>query len=225
MEPITIVIGNKNYSSWSLRGWLALSHTGAPFREVLVPLDRPDTRERILAVSPSGRVPAIVHGDITGWDSLAVGEYLAETFPDAHLWPEDRGARARARSVSAEMHSGFASLQADMPMNIKAHLPGMGRTQGSLRDIARVREIWQDCLSRAVAAKHAGPFLFGRFSLADAMFAPVVLRFRTYEVELDPRLREYCGAVLALPALEQWMAAGREEEWVEESAEYPRVRA
>jgi glutathione S-transferase len=222
MQPLTIAVGNKNYSSWSLRGWLVLAQTGAPFREVVIPLDRPDTRERILAVSPSGRVPALVHGDVTIWDSLAIAEYLAELFPEARLWPDDRTARARARSVSAEMHSGFASLRADMPMNVKARLPGLGRTRGSLVDIARVRAIWSECLARAGGE---GPFLFGRFSIADAMYAPVVLRFRTYHVELDPPQREYCAAVLGLPAMEKWMAAAQAEEWLEDSAEYPAFRA
>jgi glutathione S-transferase len=156
------------------------------------------------------------------WDSLAICETIAEAFPEAHLWPDDAGARAVARSISAEMHSGFVALRTHMPMNARARLPGRGRTIESLRDIERVRSLWGDALHRF---GRGGPFLFGRFSIADAMYAPVVLRFRTYEVEIDTRLHEYCAAVLALPAMEEWLAAARTEPWTLESFEYPPIHA
>ena len=222
MDDLTLVIGNKNYSSWSLRPWLALKQTGAPFRELLIPLYRPESREKLLEQSPSGRVPALRHGRVMVWESLAICEYVADLFPQARLWPEDREARAVARSISAEMHSGFAALRANMGMNARAQLPGLGRTPDSLRDIDRVRSLWTDALRRF---GKEGPFLFGRFSIADAMYAPVVLRFRTYEVELDSSLHDYCAAMLALPAMEEWIAAARAEPWSIDWVDYPSVRA
>jgi glutathione S-transferase len=222
MPSLTLAIGNKNYSSWSLRGWLALQHVGIPFREVVIPLDRPESREKLLEQSPSGRVPVLRHDDAVVWDSLAIGEHLAEAFPDAHLWPDDRAARACARAVSAEMHSSFAALRAAMPMNVRARLPGYGRTPASLRDIERVRAIWSDCRQRF---GKGGPFLFGRFSLADAMYAPVVLRFVTYDVTLAATERSYSDAVLALPAMQKWIRAAEAEEWTIEEDEYPGFRA
>jgi glutathione S-transferase len=205
-----------------LRAWLALQHTGAPHQEVVIPLDRPETRAALAAHSPSGRVPALRDGDITVWDSLAIAEYLAEAFPDAGLWPSDRSARAVARSVSAEMHSGFAGLRSAMSMNVRARLPGYGRTPASLQDIERVRSIWSDCRARF---GKAGPFLFGSFSVADAMFAPVVFRFRTYDVALDGVQRAYAEAILALPAMQAWERAAVKEPWSIEADEYPAVRA
>ncbi len=189
---------------------------------MLVPLYRPESRAQQLAHSPSGRVPALRHGDLVVWESLAICEYVAELFPDARLWPAERDARAVARSVSSEMHAGFASLRANMGMNARARLPGMGRTPDSLRDIDRVRAIWSDALRRFGPG---GPFLFGSFSIADAMFAPVVLRFRTYEVELEADLREYCEAVLALPHMKEWMGAAEAEPWAIDWVEYPPIRA
>lgn len=222
MDDLILVVGNKNYSSWSLRPWLALRQAGVQFRELVIPLYRPESRDKILEQSPSGRVPALRHGRVVVWDSLAICEYVAELFPEASLWPAEREARAVARSICAEMHSGFAALRANMGMNARAHLPGLGRTPDSLRDIDRVRSLWTD--SRRRFGKD-GPFLFGRFSIADAMYAPVVLRFRTYEVELDAALREYCAAMLALPALEEWIAAARSEPWSIDWVEYPNIRA
>jgi glutathione S-transferase len=217
-----LAVGNKNYSSWSLRPWLALKQTGAAFDEVVIPLYRPDSPDAIRKISPSGKVPVLQHGQVVVWDSLAICETIAEAFPEAHLWPDDAGARAVARSISAEMHSGFVALRTHMPMNARARLPGRGRTIESLRDIERVRSLWGDALHRF---GRGGPFLFGRFSIADAMYAPVVLRFRTYEVEIDTRLHEYCAAVLALPAMEEWLAAARTEPWTLESFEYPPIHA
>ena len=211
MAELTITIGNKNYSSWSLRGWLALKQTGAAFDEVVVPLDRPDTKERLLAAGPSARVPVLRHGALTVWDSLAIGEYLAERFPQAGLWPADAEARAVARAVTAEMHAGFAALRDHMPMDLRGRYPGLGRGPGVAEDIARVLAIWEDCRARF---GRGGDYLFGGFSLADAAYAPVVTRFVTYEVPLEGPAAAYRDAVLAWPALEAWTEAARAEPWV-----------
>jgi glutathione S-transferase len=204
---LVLFVGNKNLSSWSLRPYLALAHTGAPFEEVVVHLDRPDTRERLLAVSPSARVPVLRDGALVVWDSLAICEYLAERFPEARLWPESIDARAQARSVSAEMHSGFADLRREMPMNITARTP-REPSPAVAQDVARVLAIWSDCRARHAAS---GPFLFGAFSIADAMFAPVVTRFETYGVKVDDVARRYMDAIQALPAMQRWSAAAADE--------------
>lgn len=214
MAEFTITLGNKTYSSWSLRGWLALKQTGATFAEEVIPLDLPDSKENILARSPSGRVPLLRHGDVVVWDSLAIGEYLAELFPEAGLWPAETAARAAARAVSAEMHAGFAALRGHMPMDLRGRYPGQGRGPGVAEDIARIAAIWRDCRSRF---GQAGPFLFGGFGLADAAYAPVVSRFVTYAVELDPTAAAYRDAVMAWPAMAEWIAAARDEPWVIES--------
>ncbi len=210
MDALTLVIGNKAYSSWSLRPWLALRHIGVPFTEILAPLGQPDSRANILRHSPSGRVPLLKHGERTVWDSLAICEYLAETYPEARLWPEEAYARAVARSVSAEMHSGFADLRTNMFMDLQRKRPGEGRSDACLADIARVTEIWRDARARFGTG---GPYLFGRFSVADCMYAPVATRFETYGVELDPVCRAYADALLALPALREWSEAARAEPW------------
>jgi glutathione S-transferase len=197
-----LVIGNKNYSSWSLRAWLAMKVLGIDFQEKRIALDQPGTKEAIRRHSPAGRVPVLVDGDTTVWESLAILEYLAEKHP--RLWPSGRAARARARAVAAEMHAGFASLRNHMPMNVRNAYPGKGRTAEVDADIGRIIEIWNDGTK---------PFLFGEFGAADAMYAPVVLRFRTYRVELPPKARAYYDAMLELPALKEWIAAaGREAE-------------
>ena len=189
-----LVVGNKNYSSWSLRAWLAMKVLGIAFEERRVALYQPQSKAELLQFSPAGKVPCLVDGPVTVWDSLAILEYLAERWPA--LWPADAAARARARSISAEMHSGFPNLRQHMCMNIRRHIPGKGRTPEVLAEIARVVAIWSEC---------RGPFLFGEFGAADAMYAPVVLRFRTYAVDLPPACRAYAGRVLALPALQAWM--------------------
>lgn len=203
MSELTLVVGSKNYSSWSLRPYLALAHTGQPFREVVIALDAPDTAAHIAKHSPSGRVPVLRHGELTLWDSLAICEYLAETFPEARLWPQDKAARAVARSVTAEMHSGFAALRQNLPMNIRARKPGQGLdAPGVKADIQRIQALWSECRQRF---GQGGPFLFGAFSIADAFYAPVVTRFVTYGVELDAVGAAYRDAVLGLPAMKQWM--------------------
>lgn len=211
MSSITLVIGNKNYSSWSLRAWLAVRATGVDFDEELVRLSEPGSREALLAHSPAGKVPVLKDGARVVWDSLAILEYLAETRPEAGLWPADAEARARARSVSAEMHSSFAALRSHMPMNLRRSLPGRGRGAGVADDIARICAIWRDCRERF---GQAGPFLFGAFTGADAMYVPVATRFRTYAVELDPVSAAYADAVLTLPAFQEWHTAALEEPWV-----------
>ena len=201
-EPgLTLIIGNKNYSSWSMRPWVAMTAFGIPFQEVRVLLDQQDTATKIAEYSACGRVPVLLAGEMTIWDSLAICEYLAEQFPDKHMWPQDVAARAMARCVCAEMHSGFTGLRTDMTMNIKASLPGRGRTAAAQADIGRISEIWEECLSRF--GHHQ--FLFGEFSIADAYFAPVVMRFRTYGVSLAPALNAYCERVQAHPAVARWI--------------------
>lgn len=201
-EPgLTLIIGNKNYSSWSMRPWVAMTAFGIPFQEVRVLLDQQDTATKIAEYSACGRVPVLLAGEMTIWDSLAICEYLAEQFPDKHMWPQDVAARAMARCVCAEMHSGFTGLRTDMTMNIKANLPGRGRTAAAQADIGRISEIWEECLSRF--GHHQ--FLFGEFSIADAYFAPVVMRFRTYGVSLAPALNAYCERVQAHPAVARWL--------------------
>ncbi len=208
MANYSLVIGNKNYSSWSLRPWLLMRQAGIAFDEVRIPLRKPDTVARIREHTPAGRVPVLHAGDLTIWDSLAIAEYLAERHPEAALWPADVGARAHARAVSAEMHSGFQALRNHMPMHCRASFPGVGRTPEVLADIARIIESWRDCRTRFGAG---GPFLFGTFSIADAMYAPVVLRFKTYAVDLDAVCRGYLDAILALPAMRQWLAEAEAE--------------
>ena len=206
MSEPTLVIGNKNYSSWSLRPWLAMKVAGIPFAEHRIPLYGPGSKAQILAYSPAGKVPCLADGDLRVWDSLSICEYLAEKHPG--LWPQDPAARALARSVSAEMHSGFANLRAKMSMNIRKRYPGLGRTPESMADVARIVSLWSDCRARY---GKGGRFLFGAVSIADAMYAPVVLRFRTYEVELPADCRAYSDAVLALPAMQDWIAAAMAE--------------
>jgi glutathione S-transferase len=199
---LTLIIGNKNLSSWSMRPWVAAMAFGIPFTEIKVLLDQPDTANQIARYSHAGRVPVLLAGEMTVWDSLAIIEYLAEQFPDKHMWPQDVAARALARSLVAEMHAGFSELRSNMPMNIQARLPGRGRTPGVQADIGRICEIWEDCLSRF--GHHQ--FLFGAFSIADAFYAPVVMRFQTYGVTLAPALQAYCERVLAQPAVARWVS-------------------
>ncbi len=210
---MTLVIGNKNYSSWSLRPWLAMKQAGIAFSESSILLARPETREKILRYSPSGRVPCLIDGELTVFDSLAICEYVNEQLSERHhgasLWPRDASLRAQARSVVAEMHSGFAALRTHMPMDIRSR--HVDRARAALRredvtaDIARIQSVWSGCLAQG------GPMLFGSFSIADAFYAPVVTRFATYGVKLSPLLAAYSESVLALPAMQQWIEAAKAE--------------
>lgn len=201
MADLLLVIGTRRYSSWSLRPWLALKAAGLAFAETEIALRRPDTKARILDHSPSGQVPLLRHGDLKIWDSLAICEYVAELAPAAGLWPEDRAARAVARAVGAEMHAGFRALRQAMPMDVPSETPMADVPSEVATDIARITELWNDCRARFGVG---GPFLFGRFSIADAMYAPVVTRFTTYGVATDSVCRSYIDAVQALPAMREW---------------------
>lgn len=215
MSESTLYIGNKNYSSWSLRPWLALKQAGAEFKEVVIPLDRPETLDLLQRHTPSQRVPAFTRGELMVWESLSICEYAAELFPAARLWPEDRDIRAVARSAANEMHAGFATLRTWLPMDIRSRLKIAGRTEKAAGDIARVTQIWRDCRAKygASGANGPGPFLFGGFTIADAMFAPVTTRFVTYGVALDGVCAGYVEAVTALPAMQSWIAAAKAEPW------------
>jgi glutathione S-transferase len=195
-----LVIGNKNYSSWSLRPWLAMKVLNLDFDEKRIALYGPGAKEEILKHSPAGKLPCLIDGSVRVWDSLAILEYLAEKHPQ--LWPADAAERAKARSVSAEMHSGFQNLRNHMSMNVRKRYPGKGRTPDAEIEIERIKKIWSEA---------QGPFLFGSFGAADAMYAPVVLRFRTYEVDLPAACRAYSDTVLALPALRDWIVAAERE--------------
>lgn len=211
MSNYTLYIGNKNYSSWSLRPWLAMKVAGIPFEEKLILLFDDDWKENIARVSPSARVPVLVDGDLTIWETMAILEYVAERNPDKNLWPKDPTARSVARSVSNEMHAGFTALRNNMPMNIRKSHPGKGMGEGVAEDIARISEIWNDCRARFGSG---GDFLFGEFSIADAMFAPVVSRLTTHVVALDEVSAAYRDAVQALPEMIEWSDAGRAEPWI-----------
>ena len=213
MSALTLFIGNKNYSSWSLRPWLLLREAGIHFDEVRFELYNADTKAQIAECSPSGKVPVLrddgaVNGPLTVWDSLAICEYLADKFPHLNLWPQAADARAVARAVSAEMHSGFSALRLHMSMNCRERFPNEGRTPEVLNDIARINAIWTDCRARFGAG---GKFLFGPFSIADAMYAPVVVRFQTYAVELEGSNQAYAQAILSLSSLQEWVQAGSAE--------------
>jgi glutathione S-transferase len=202
-----LIIGDKNYSSWSMRPWLLLTHFDLPFDEVLIELRRDDTAEQIRAYSPSGKVPCLVDdAGVAIWDSLAIAETLAERFPQHPLWPRDAAARALARSVAAEMHAGFGALRDELPLNVRASLPGRTLTRAAQTDIARIDALWRECV-----AASGGPFLFGAFSIADAMYAPVVLRFNTYAIPLSPDAAAYAARIAALPAVRAWVDAARRE--------------
>ena len=218
MADLTIYLGNKNYSSWSLRAWLALKQVGTPFDEVVIPLFQPGSRETILQFSPSGRVPALKHGDVSVWESLAICEYLAETFPAAALWPDDPAARALARAVGTEMHAGFAALRQHLPMNVRSRYPDRGVTPEVQADINRIMAIWRDCRTRF--GENNGDFLFGRFTIADAMYAPVVTRFRTYRIDLERDAAAYCDTITGMPAMQEWATAARNEPMIVDRYEF-----
>jgi glutathione S-transferase len=208
MAPLTLVIGNKNYSSWSLRAWLFMKHAGVEFQEILVTLDSSGTREQLDRYGPSGRVPVLRHGKLCVWDSLAICEYIAEVSDKG--WPKAREARAVARSVSAEMHSGFTTLRSLWPMNARARNRRTAVTAALEADVERIDEIWNDCRVRFGGD---GPWLFGEYSVADAMYAPVVLRFNTYGAHISQTARWYMASVLEDAALQEWLAAAKQEPW------------
>jgi glutathione S-transferase len=210
MSTLTLVMGNKNYSSWSIRPWLAMKATGIPFDEIVIPLGEPGTEQEIAKRSPSGRLPVLLCGELKIWDSLAICEYLAERFPEKNLWPTDFAARAEARSVSAEMHAGFTALRSHMPCTIRSSHPGKGMAAGVGADIDRIQRLWRACRARHGSG---GPFLFGAFSIADAFYAPVVGRFTIYHVHVDDVSREYMTAMWALPAMQQWRKDATNEPW------------
>jgi glutathione S-transferase len=204
---LKIVVGNKKYSSWSLRPWLVLKHAGEPFEEIVVPLDMPDTAANIRKYSPSGRVPALIDGDITVWDSLAIAEYLHEKFPAKRLWPKDAAQRARARSLAAEMHSGFTNLRNDCSMKIVQQYPYKPLRPETQAEVDRIVAIWEESLKRS-----GGPFLFGKeLCIADAFYAPVVSRVRTYSIPVSGAAKAYCETIWAWPALQAWVADAQRE--------------
>src|ERR1700716_1011637 len=214
---LKLVIGNKNYSSWSMRPWLALRANNIAFDEVFIPLYTGDAdKERILGFTRSGKVPALIDGDVTVWDSLAIIEYLAERFPEARLWPQDRASRAHARSISAEMHSGFAALRNECGMNLHRPIRAIALSDDARANVARIQQIWAECHARY---GKQGPFLFGAFSGADAMFAPVVHRFRSYAIPVAPEAQPYVAAMLSLPAFAEWTRDGLAETLVIERFE------
>jgi glutathione S-transferase len=207
--PLRLILGNKNYSSWSFRPWLALKVAGIPFEETVLPIYIPGAREKILEFSPSGKVPVLIDGGVAVWESLAIIEYAAEKFPGAGLWPQQREVRARARAVANEMHGGFLPLRRACPMNMRRQPSAIELSADVLANVARIDEIWTDC-----RARYRGPFLFGAFGAADAMFAPVVSRLHTYAVPVGPIARAYMDAVMALPAWSEWRAAAAQAQWV-----------
>ena len=209
---LKIVLGNKKYSSWSLRPWLALKLTGAPFEDVVVALDMPDTAAKIRKYSPGGRVPALIDGPLTVWESLAICEYLNDRFPKAHLWPADLAQRARARSISNEMHAGFVNLRNDCSMKIVQQFPYKALRPETQKDVDRIVQIWDECLSAS-----GGPWLFGKKpTIADCMYAPVVSRFRTYSI---PAGKAYVDHVWSWPVLQEWVEAARAETLVAKNHE------
>jgi glutathione S-transferase len=212
MSDAVLTISSKNYSSWSLRGWLLCKMAGLEFAEQLVPVDDPANRAELLLLSPSILVPCLTHNGIRIWDTLAIAEYLNEIKPRAGLLPKDRAARARCRSICGEMHSGFGNLRSALPMNLKIRRVGFKIWSGAQADIDRIVTIWRECF-----ATHHGPFLFGKPCMADAMYAPVVTRFLTYDVRLEDACAAYCERIMALPEMLEWCTAAlREPEGLEE---------
>jgi len=207
VQKTTLSISSKNYSSWSLRGWLLARMSGIAFEEVLVPPDDSQARAELLLLSPSILVPCLTHRGVRVWDTLAIAEYLNEIAPKAGILPAERDARAYCRSICGEMHSGFSALRSALPMNLKAHFPGFRVWSRAQADVERVTEIWRECLSA-----HGGPYLFGERSMADAMYAPVVTRFLTYDVKLDQACAGYAARIIAWPDMAEWFAAARLEQ-------------
>jgi glutathione S-transferase len=206
----TLVIGNKLYSSWSLRPWLLMRQLGVPFEEVVIPLDTPTTKAEIAKHSPAGRVPVLIDGDVAVWETIAIMEYVGDMLR-APVWPADGKARAMARAVAAEMHAGFTGIRNACPMNLGKRYARKDRGEAVARDVARFSEIVRDARGRF---GHGGPFLFGTFTAADAMYAPLATRLDTYSIALDPQVQAYVGAVLSLPSFQEWRNAGLKETWI-----------
>jgi glutathione S-transferase len=219
---LRLLIGNKNYSSWSMRPWIAMKVAGIAFDEQVIPLDTEEFKDRVRKISGSGKVPALADGDIHVWESLAILEYLAEKFPHAGLWPADPAARAHARAVVAEMHAGFTPMRGQLPMNMRRPARPRELTPEVAANVRRIEAIWSDCRARF---GRGGAFLFGPFGAADAMYAPVVSRFHTYQVGVGPVARAYMEAVRALPAWAEWHAAAVQETWVlpQDEVDWPQV--
>ena len=219
---LTLVIGNKNYSSWSFRPWIAMKVAGIAFDEVVISLDAPDFKSRVSKISGTGKVPALDDNGIHVWESLAILEYLADRFPAARLWPADPAARARARAISSEMHAGFVPLRRACPMNMWRPVKKRELNEEVLANVRRIEAMWADCRTRY---SDGGPFLFGSFCAADAMYAPVVARFHTYDVEVNAPARAYMAAMRALLAWREWEAAALQEPWVlaEDEVDWPQV--
>jgi len=211
MSSLTLVIGNQNYSSWSMRPWMALSMAGIPFKEVVVPLDQPRTKAEIMSHSQAGRVPVLHHGKLTIWESLAILEYLADAFPDKGLWPKSKAARALARAVSTEMHAGFSALRNACPMNLRRPRKALVLSDAVKADIQRIENIWREC---RVNFGKSGKFLFGKFGNADSMFAPVVTRFDTYDIKVAKDTRQYMDNMMATSAFKTWKEAALKETWI-----------
>jgi glutathione S-transferase len=206
MAEAILTISSKNYSSWSLRGWLLAKFAGLEFDEQAVPPDAPEARAELLLLSPSILVPRLTHQGVSVWDTLAIAEYLNEACPAAELVPADRAKRAHCRAICGEMHSGFTALRSALPMNLKRRFPGFKVWSRAAADIERVTAIWRECL-----AQYGGPYLFGKRSMADAMYAPVVTRFQTYDVTLDPVSAAYAKRIMALPEMQEWIDAAKGE--------------
>jgi len=219
---LKLILGNKNYSSWSFRPWIALKVAGIPFEEEVISLNADDFKARVGKVSGTGKVPALADGNVHVWESLAILEYVAEKFPGAALWPTDPAARALARAVASEMHAGFVALRRHLPMNMWRPVMTRELTPEVFANVRRIEAIWTDCRNRH---GNGGPFLFGAFGAADAMYAPMVSRFHTYAVEVNGSARSYMEAVLALPAWVEWRAAALQEPWVlpEDEVDWPTV--
>ena len=217
-----LTIGNKNYSSWSFRPWLAMKAAGIPFDETVISLDTSDFKARVTVPGGSGRVPVLIDGEIQIWESLAILEYLAEKFPTAGLWPKDTAARARARAIACEMHAGFLPLRRRLPMNVGRPVKTRTLDDDAAANVARVDSIWSECRGKFGTD---GPFLFGPFGAVDAMYAPVVWRFHTYAIEVSATARSYMQAMMALPAWNEWRAAARRESWVlpQDEVDWPQV--
>jgi glutathione S-transferase len=219
-----LVIGNKNYSSWSLRPWIAMKAFGIPFEEILIPFGSPvgnsDFKARVGRYSPAGLVPVLVDGGIHVWETLAIFEYLAEKFPDKQLWPADPRARAEARVISSEMHAGFLPLRTECPVNFRRPVRTRALSAAAQANVARLEAIWNGC-----RARYGGPFLFGEFCAADAMYAPGVARLRTYGIKVGPETLAYMEAMMALPAWDEWCAAALKETWIvaEDEVDWPTV--